>query len=409
MHGHRPLAALRLGALIFALIATPPAGHAGFGDALKKKAAEKATKKAEDAVDKAVDKPATPAKEAGTTTTGEGGAAGATEGSASGASAAGGAGASEKVSAVSTKFDFVSGDSLIFLDDFTQDELGEFPARWRLTEGTFEVAEMDGERWLRGVGVDGWVRMKLPAWSALPEYWTLEFDFYSVEPNSSALAVRALSKQSEWIWWVTFPMGNLLEFRTGAIRSATVYEGNVSGRHHVMFMGRGTAVKVYVDRQRMASIPEISADNGAPVAFDIRFLGSAKPMIANVRFASGCRPAKDMLAAGKLVTYGILFATGSDDVLPESAPVLRQIGAYLAANPAVKLRITGHTDNVGSAASNLDLSKRRAASVARVLTEQFGIAADRLTADGRGDTQVVANNLKPEGRAMNRRVEFARL
>jgi outer membrane protein OmpA-like peptidoglycan-associated protein len=134
-----------------------------------------------------------------------------------------------------------------------------------------------------------------------------------------------------------------------------------------------------------------------------------QPMIANVRFAEGCRPAKDMLAEGKLVTHGIHFATGSDVVLPESAPVLRQVAAYLEANAAVKLMITGHTDNVGAAASNLDLSKRRAASVAKVLVAEFKIAADRFQTDGKGDTRAMASNTKPEGRAMNRRVEFAKL
>jgi len=403
------ITSLWLGCIALVLLAATPSGHAGLGDALKKKVGDKATKKAEEAVDKAVDKPATPATETGASTTGESGSAGAAatgeEGKASGAAA----GSADKVSAVSTKFDFVPGDSVIFLDDFKQDELGEFPARWRLTEGTFEVAEMDGERWLRCLSVDGWVRMKLPEMAALPEFWTLEFDFYSEEPNSSALAVRALSQQSDWIWWTTFPMGESLEFRTGPIRSATVYEGDVAGRHHVMFMGRGTAVKVYVDRQRMASIPEISAEVGPPVAFDFRLWASTRPMIANVRFAEGCRPAKDMLAEGKLVTHGIHFATGSDVVLPESAPVLRQVSAYMVANPAVKLRITGHTDNVGAAASNLDLSKRRAASVAKVLSEQFAIGADRFTTDGKGDTRAVASNAKPEGRAMNRRVEFAKI
>ncbi len=406
MKRSRPITALWLGCFVLTVLATAPAGHAGLGDALKKKVSDKATKKAEETVDKAADKSGKPAAEPGTAKTGESAAADPAAGS---GTSAGAGGSGDKVSAVSTKFDFVSGDSVIFLDDFTQDELGEFPARWRLTEGTFEVAEMQGERWLRCVSQDGWVRMKLPAMTALPEFWTLEFDFYSVEPNSSALAVRALNGQSEWIWWTTFPQGTSLEFRTGSIRSATPYEGNVAGRHHVMLMGRGTAVKAYVDRQRLASVPEISAAVGAPATFDFRLWASTKPMITNVRFAEGCRPAKDMLAEGKLVTHGIHFASGSDVVLPESAPVLRQVSAYMVGNPAVKLKIMGHTDNVGSAESNLDLSKRRAASVAKVLSEQFGIAADRFASDGNGDTKAVASNAKPEGRAMNRRVEFAKL
>jgi outer membrane protein OmpA-like peptidoglycan-associated protein len=132
-------------------------------------------------------------------------------------------------------------------------------------------------------------------------------------------------------------------------------------------------------------------------------------MITKVRLAEGCRPPKDMLAEGKLVTYGIRFDTGSDVVQPESAPTLRQIAAYMESKPDVKFRITGHTDNVGSAASNLDLSKRRAASVAKVLSSDFKITADRFQTDGKGDTQPLSGNSKPEGRAMNRRVEFAKV
>ena len=131
-------------------------------------------------------------------------------------------------------------------------------------------------------------------------------------------------------------------------------------------------------------------------------------MITNVRFALGPKPAKDLLASGKLVTHGINFATGSDVVLPDSAPILRQVAAWMTANPQARLKVTGHTDNVGSAASNLDLSKRRASSVARVLAGELGVAADRFETDGKGDTQAMASNAKPEGRAMNRRVEFAK-
>jgi OmpA-OmpF porin, OOP family len=408
MKRSRNFAAIWFGCLALAWLATAPAVHAGLGDALKKKVGDKATKKAEEAVDKATDKTEKPAEPSGATTTGEGEAAKPAAGDAD-KPAGGAAGPGDKVSAVSTKFDFVPGDSVIFLDDFTQDELGEFPARWRLTQGTFEVAEMDGERWLRGVSEDGWVQLKLPVMTALPEFWTLEFDIWSVEPNSDAFTVRGLNKDGEWIWEATFPRGVDLVFRTGPIHSATTFEGDVAGRHHVMFMGRGTAVKAYVDRQRLASVPEVSDADGPTVKFDIRFWASTKPMITNVRFAEGCRPAKDMLATGRLVTHGIHFASGSDVVLPESAPVLRQVSAYMVAHPAVKLRITGHTDNVGAAASNLDLSKRRAASVAKVLSEQFGIAADRFTADGKGDTRTVSSNASPEGRAMNRRVEFAKI
>ena len=395
----------RLRPLVFAscalaLLAWAAPGHAGFADALKKKMADKAAKKADAAVDKATEKPgqaATPGEDA------------------QGEKAAGGtaapAGAGDKVSTVSTKFDYVPGDSVLFVDDFRQDELGEFPARWALSIGTFETAEMDGERWLRCMSPDGTIRPKLPAMAKLPEFWTLEFDFYGAEPLASALTVRGVAENGQTTWEATWPQGTSLAFRSGEIFSSAPLEGakTAAGRRHVMLMARGTSLKVYLDRQRLANVPDITTRAGLPKFLEFRLWSGNQPMITNVRFAEGCRPAKDMLDSGKLVTYGIRFATASDVVLPESAPVLRQVAAYMTAKPEVKLRITGHTDNVGTAASNLDLSKRRAASVARVLAADFGVAADRFATDGKGDTQAVASTAKPEGRAMNRRVEFAKL
>ncbi len=384
---------LLLVALALTLLAPAPPGYAGLADKLKKKVADKAAKKAEDAVE---EKTGEAAPESDPTAGG-----GAGEAAASG-------GSNERVSEVSTKFDYVPGDEVLLYDDFTQDELGEFPAQWKLVLGTFEVAEQAGERWLRCVSVDGRVRMKRPA-GPLPEFWTFEFDFWGVDPMGSALTVGAVGANDSRVWEATFPHGRDLAFRSGAIFSSTPLEGGtVPGRHHVMLMARGPAIKVYLDRQRLASVPEMSTDSGAPVDLEIRLAASTKPMITNVRFAEGCKPPKDMLAQGKLVTYGIRFASGSDVVLPESAPVLRQIAAYMESNSSVKLRVTGHTDDVGTAPANLDLSKRRAASVARVLTEQFKIAGDRFTTDGKGDAEKVADNSTPAGRAMNRRVEFAK-
>ena len=365
--------------------------HAGLGDALKK-----ATKKVEDSANKAAGKTDAAGEKAGdASTTASGGNASAP---------------TDKVSQVSTKFDYIPGDSVIFLDDFTQDDLGEFPHQWSLAQGNFETAELQGERWLRGVSNDGRIRLKLPITGSFPELWTLEFDILGQEPMDQAFTVRALGDDEKYAWEATFPGGSNAVFRSGSIFSSTPLEnGTVPGRHHLSFMARGKTIKAYIDRQRFASVPEIEASAGPPQAIEIRMFASSKPMITNVRFALGPKPAKDLLASGKLVTHGINFATGSDVVLPDSAPILRQVAAWMTANPQARLKVTGHTDNAGSPASNLDLSKRRAASVARVLAGELGVAADRFETDGKGDTQAMASNAQAEGRAMNRRVEFARL
>ncbi|HKQ56695.1 MAG TPA: OmpA family protein [Candidatus Eisenbacteria bacterium] len=397
--GRGTVVALVLTCILVSVVTAPRAGRAGLGDALKKKASE-AAKKGGEAADKAT-KTETPAEPAKSTPADE------PEKASGGASGAGtGPG---QVSAVSTKFDFVPGDSVMFFDDFTQDELGEFPQKWRLVGGTFEVAEMNGERWARCVSPDGHIRMKIPA--GLPEFWTLEFDLYEeAMPTNFTLNLNGVTQAGDVVWEVMFPYGGVsLAFRSGDIFAQTPLEGGTAnGRHHVMISGRGTALKAYMDRQRLANAPDVTA-RGTAADFDLRLFSPNKPMITQVRLAKGPRPAKDLLSEGKLVTHGILFETGSDVVLPESAPVLRQVAAWMEANAAAKLRITGHTDNVGAAASNLDLSKRRAASVAKVLSTQFAVGADRFTTDGKGDTQPVSSNAKPEGRAMNRRVEFAKL
>lgn len=395
--------------LLVAVAVAAPEVQGGPFDKLKKKIEKKTAEKTDEAADKGINKAAGDTESA-VTGKEKGGeeASGAAESGEEPAAVKKGSGG--KVSSVSTRFDYVPGDSVLFLDDFTQDELGEFPARWRLGSGTFEIAEMEGKRWLRCMSDDGHVRMKVPP--SLPEFWTLEFDAYGFD-TGSYLSVYGLTKAGGSAWETMYPhSGKNMSFRSGDIFSSTALEGSpVTGRHHVMFMGRGTGVKAYMDRERLASVPDVTVP-GATAEIDFRLWApnmKVRPMITNVRFAEGCRPAKDMLAEGKLVTYGIHFETGSDVVQPDSAPILRQIAAYLESKPDVKLKITGHTDNVGKPAANLDLSKRRAAAVANVLSAQFGVALERFQTDGKGDTQSLSTNAKPEGRAMNRRVEFAKV
>lgn len=74
-------------------------------------------------------------------------------------------------------------------------------------------------------------------------------------------------------------------------------------------------------------------------------------------------------------------------------------------HPEVKVTITGHTDNVGSAASNMKLSQNRAINIKKMLVER-GIPADRITTVGKGETEPIESNATPEGRAKNRRIEI---
>lgn len=113
-------------------------------------------------------------------------------------------------------------------------------------------------------------------------------------------------------------------------------------------------------------------------------------------------------ATGHTVVNGIQFDTGKADVKPESASALEQVVKLLQQDASLKIYVVGHTDNVGSLAANLDLSKRRAASVVQVLITQYHIAADRLAPFGNGPYAPIQSNDTEDGRALNRRVELVK-
>lgn len=98
----------------------------------------------------------------------------------------------------------------------------------------------------------------------------------------------------------------------------------------------------------------------------------------------------------------LLFKTGSAELEASSSAQIANIAAILKAFPAVKLKIGGYTDNVGDSKKNLTLSSDRAKAAMAAIVAQ-GIAADRLEAEGYGDTVPLADNSTEEGRAKNRR------
>ena len=115
-----------------------------------------------------------------------------------------------------------------------------------------------------------------------------------------------------------------------------------------------------------------------------------------------------LTGAGHIVVNGILFDTGKADVKPESDPALQQVSKLLKANPALKVYVVGHTDNVGGLAANIDLSKRRAASVVLLLTSKYGVSASQLQSYGDGPYAPIASNDAEDGRALNHRVELVK-
>jgi OmpA-OmpF porin, OOP family len=115
---------------------------------------------------------------------------------------------------------------------------------------------------------------------------------------------------------------------------------------------------------------------------------------------------RDLTAGGRVAVYGIHFDFDAATMRGESRPQLEEIARLMTDNPELQVLIVGHTDSQGSDDYNLDLSHRRARSVAQALAGEFGIDAARLTPVGVGMAAPAATNRTEDGRALNRRVEL---
>jgi outer membrane protein OmpA-like peptidoglycan-associated protein len=131
-----------------------------------------------------------------------------------------------------------------------------------------------------------------------------------------------------------------------------------------------------------------------------------KPMAAGLVTVNAAALANDIAQTGHASIYGIYFDTGKAELKPESDATLGEISKLLASNPQLKLHVVGHTDNVGTFAANMALSKQRADAVVAALESRYHVSAARLQAAGVGPLAPVASNKSDDGRAKNRRVEL---
>jgi OmpA-OmpF porin, OOP family len=399
--------------LVISGAATP--AEAQFGKklkgALKQHAEDKAVQKAVEKEDQAID----------AATTGGGGAdsaAGAATAPAAPAAAAGetapaggaatAAPGGDKAEALKpgegawANYDFKPGERVLYADDFTGDEVGDFPKRMEFKEGALEIVEWQGARYLRATS-DSKFYLTLP--EVLPERFTMEFD-YTIPAGEV---------------WISFGDANKrVEF--GGDGSTTVYnqETKITANGQVadnerskLRKGRvladGKYVKVYLDDTRVLNVPNADLGRADKILFYTDADVKTPSLFGNFRVAAGGKKLYDALAdKGRVATQGIYFDTGSDRIRPESTPTLKEIGAMLKDHPELKLTIEGHTDNVGSAESNQALSEKRAAAVRQFLIDSYQVDAARLQAKGLGQTKPAGSNDTPEGRQNNRRVELVK-
>ncbi len=332
-----------------------------------------------------------------------------------------------------SKYDFVPGEKVIFYEDFSQDAVGDFPALWN-TNGSAEVVTTNlfPGNWMKFV-------MDQCVWTdellKLPENYTIEFDVIPIgglegegmsgwhmklmqAKNAKAwdggsapgqggfqFKVEYFGRPSYHTWLYGEECGKA---QLSGYVDGDQYKEKLNQKYHIAIWVQKSRVRLYQDQNKIVDLPK-AFPTGCVKPDRLRFEEGAA-MISNIRIAIGAPDMRNkLMTEGKLVTYGIYFDVNKDVVKPESYGTLKEIANILNEVPDVKVKIVGHTDSDGADAANLDLSKRRAASVKNELVKSFGVNGDRLVTDGMGESQPVAPNDTPANKALNRRVEFIKL
>ncbi|MEM1055377.1 MAG: OmpA family protein [Bacteroidota bacterium] len=326
-------------------------------------------------------------------------------------------------------YDFVPGARPLYVEDFESDYVGNVPRRVDFQNGVMEVVSENGNQMLRFADA-GTFAIPLP--ETLPERFTIEFDIYHGDTwIYTTLGTGPLDNPDGGysIFHGDLRNHSASEFTVSNQFTTGVRAGETGGSSlqrttrvdeaitPIRIAVDGSYVKMYVDEERIANIPNADIRRtdrilwGTGGEIGAEDDGRVGPVfVDNIRIAAGGREIlyDQLQAEGRVATKGILFDTGSATIKPESTPTLGDIVRMMNQYGDLRLRIEGHTDNTGSADTNMSLSQRRAEAVVAYLTGQ-GVDGSRLEAAGMGQTAPVADNGTAEGRQQNRRVELVRL
>ncbi|MGZ5218961.1 MAG: OmpA family protein [Chitinophagaceae bacterium] len=333
-----------------------------------------------------------------------------------------------------SRYDFIPGEKIMGYDDFSQDAIGDFPAKWT-TNASGEIMTVENKegKWLN-LSKEGFYLAEFV--TSMPENFTVEFDVLFIPPasrkgpNTANLSFQLINKPGKSAFEYA-PDRSYFEFNPymsnigiGAYtkngEKLLSNEFNVSGldrnkafTYHVAMWRQKSRMRVYLDETKVIDAPSlISPDinyNAIRFATSLNNDGSSW-LISNFKYASGLPDTRNkLISEGNFSTTGILFDINSATIKASSYATLRDISATLKENGAVKVKIIGHTDSNGDNAANLELSKKRAQAVKAALTKEFDIDESRMETDGMGETKPVAPNTTTEGKARNRRVEFIKL
>ena len=331
-----------------------------------------------------------------------------------------------------SKYDFVPGEMIVVYEDFMQDSVGDFPDKWN-TNASGEIVTIEGMQghWLR-INKQG---IFMPEFiDSLPDNFTFEYDLICDNPGqiwALYTSVASLSDRRRPETWNTadsrFTMtiapggdGNgssTIERRkdgTGEASTSTeTKQFSAKKLVHIAMWRQKERIRVYFNQEKAWDLPKAMSPNAKYNAIVWWLQGpgqNASYFMSNLRLGVGAPDTrKKILEQKKWVTHGILFDVNSATIKPESYGTLKEMADVMKEYADLKVKIVGHTDADGSDAANLDLSKKRAASVKESLAKEFGIDESRMETDGKGESEPIDKNDTPAGKANNRRVEFIKM
>ena len=307
------------------------------------------------------------------------------------------------------KYDFVPGDKVIFEDNLTGEENGEFPSRWDLYDGTVEMAVLDGENVImfREYGSTIVPYIKDSESDYLPDIFTVEFDAF-IPHDYIAIALFDRKNQSA-------PRGATYLYIRGYgmelnPASSVLPDGkNLKNSWiHVALAYTSGKTKAYINETRLINIPRLSFE---PTGISVQATHAGDEShyyIKNIRIAEGGIKYYDrFMQDGKIIANGIRFDVNKATLKPESMGVINEITTLMKDHPEISFSVEGHTDSDGDDALNQTLSEQRAATVVSTL-KKMGIDESRMTSKGWGESNPLGPNATSEGKANNRRVEFVK-
>ena len=317
------------------------------------------------------------------------------------------------------KSDFVAGDEIIFEDLLVNEKLGEFPSMWDLIKGNVEIALIGGEKAIFFTDPATIIPL-MKEKDYLPDEFTIEMDVYQIITDDNHQCSRYLftfeNSQRNRSTWDLYDWGKTADYYfarsgggneiTGSYKSEPLIKLN--DWNHIAFSFNKRAFKAYINGIRVTNIPNTVHHTQFSITRH-NYGHHIGCYIKNIRIAKGAVPLYDrMMNDGKFITYGITFDVGKSIIKPESMGEINRIVTLMTENSDLKFSVEGHTDATGNAASNQTLSEARSKAIVDKLVE-MGVASDRLSSAGKGQTNPIADNSTDEGRAKNRRVEFVKL